>query len=246
MTFNFKKFSVQQDSATMKVNTDGVLVGAWFTVSSKEDQKILDIGSGTGVIALMAAQRLQENNVSRFRVDAVEIDTPSSAEALCNFISSPWAGHLKMFNAPLNFFADNCPGKYTGIVSNPPYFNNSLKNPSLSKRLARHTDSLSYQEIIVSSKKLLVPGGILSVILPHEESALFISIAEEKGFAVKRMCRVFAKEGDASPKRVMIEFALHPQKANAETSFQDLCIMGPNLEFTPAYKALTGDFYLKF
>ena len=246
MTFNFKKFSVQQDSATMKVNTDGVLVGAWFTVSSKEDQKILDIGSGTGVIALMAAQRLAARQISKYRVDAVEIDAPSSAEALCNFIFSPWAGHLKMFNSPLNFFAENCPEKYSGIVSNPPYFNNSLKNPSLLKRLARHTDSLSYQDIIVSSKKLLVPGGTLSVILPHEESALFISIAQENGFAEERVCRVFAKEGDASPKRVMIEFALHPQKANAETSFQDLCIMGPNLEFTPAYKALTGDFYLKF
>ncbi|MBR5398546.1 MAG: methyltransferase [Bacteroidales bacterium] len=242
--FKFKQFTVYQEDVSMRVNTDGVLLGAWCRMPENNGAKILDIGTGTGVIALMAAQRMSAN-FSDFEVGAVEPDSPSCIQAVQNFKASPWRRNLKIFMTDFQQFVPLCQDRYGLIVSNPPYFVDSLKNPSISKRLSRHTDNLPYEDIIAGAKKILAAGGRLSVILPYEESKLFISIAEENGFSKARICRVFAKEGDELPKRMMIEFSLGDNK-KAEVPSDDLCIMDSNLEFTSAYKALTGDFYLKF
>ncbi|MBR5075336.1 MAG: methyltransferase [Bacteroidales bacterium] len=242
--FEFKQFTVFQENVSMRVNTDGVLLGAWCRMPERSSAKILDIGTGTGVIALMAAQRMS-SQFSDFEVGAVESDCPSCIQAAKNFKASPWKRNLKIFMTDFQQFVPCSQDKYDLIVSNPPYFVDSLKNPSISKRLSRHTDNLPYEDIIAGAKEILAPEGRFSVILPYEESKLFISIAEENGFSKSRICRVFAKEGDELPKRIMLEFSPLDIK-KAEASSEDLCIMEPNLEFTSAYKALTGDFYLKF
>ena len=241
--FEFKQFTVFQENVSMRVNTDGVLLGAWCSIPQKTGAKILDIGTGTGVIALMAAQRMSAK-FSDFEVGAVESDCPSCIQAAKNFKASPWKRNLKIFMTDFQQFVPCIQDKYDLIVSNPPYFVDSLKNPSMSKRLSRHTDNLPYEDIIAGAKKILASGGRLSVIIPFEESRLFVSIAEEHGFSKSRICRVFAKEGDEFPKRIMIDFSIGDKKA--EASSEDLCIMDSNLEFTSAYKAMTRDFYLKF
>ena len=242
--FRFKQFTVFQEDVSMRVNTDGVLLGAWCRMPERNGAKILDIGTGTGVIALMAAQRMSAN-FSDFEVAAVESDSPSCIQAVQNFKASVWKKSLKVFMTDFQQFVPCCQDRYDLIVSNPPYFVDSLKNPSISKRLSRHTDNLPFEDIIAGAKKILSPEGRLSVILPFEESKLFVSIAEENGFSKARFCRVFAKEGDELPKRVMLEFSIQADK-KAEALSEDLCIMDSNLEFTSAYKAITGDFYLKF
>lgn len=242
--FRFKQFTVFQEDVSMRVNTDGVLLGAWCRMPDKSGAKILDVGTGTGVIALMAAQRMS-SLAPDFEIGAVEPDCPSCIQAVQNFEASPWKRNLKVFLTDFQQFVPCCQDRYDLVVSNPPYFVDSLKNPSMSKRFARHTDNLSYEDIITSAKKILAPEGKLSVILPDEESKRFISIAEENGFSKSRFCNVFAKEGDELPKRIMLEFSFGDNK-KAEALSEDLCIMDSNLEFTSAYKALTGDFYLKF
>ena len=242
--FRFKQFTVFQENVSMRVNTDGVLLGAWCRIPEKNTGKILDIGTGTGVIALMAAQRMSCFS-SDFEVGAVEPDCDSCIQAAKNFNDSPWKRNLKVFLTDFQQFVPCCMDVYDLVVSNPPYFVDSLKNPSISRRLARHTDNLPYEDIITGAKKIMAPGGKLSVILPYEESKRFFAIAEENDYFLQRACRVFAKEGDDAPKRIMMEFSVSGHK-KAEAFEEDLCIMDSNLAFTDAYKALTGDFYLKF
>lgn len=241
--FRFKQFTVYQDDVSMRVNTDGVLLGAWFSVPSNPPS-VLDVGAGTGVIALMAAQRISERLSSGFSVEAIEIDTPSAVQAQKNFSASPWKKDMLVYNADFRSFADFANHKYDIIVSNPPYFNNSLKNPSQTKRQARHTDRLPYDDLVRNAKALLSTNGLLSIILPAEEYAVFEAIAKGNGFKANRKCRVFSKQGDSSPIRIMAEFSIADNK-NTEAS-EDLCIMDSNPEYTTEYKSLTKDFYLKF
>ena len=242
--FRFKKFTVQQNDVSMRVNTDGVLLGAWFSLPEGPCPQVLDVGSGTGVIALMAAQRLSEKPCNCFGCEAVEIDTPSCVQARDNFFSSSWMKNLVVYNTDFQSFARFANHKYDAIVSNPPYFNNSLKNPSATKRQARHTDNLPYEDLVKGSKNLLSQNGRLSVILPAEEFQVFEKIAEEHGFATQRQCRVFSKEGDGRPIRIMADFSISADKKTEAA--EDLCIMNSNLEYASDYKSLTKDFYLKF
>ena len=157
--FRFKQFTVFQEDVSMRVNTDGVLLGAWCRMPDKPGAKILDIGTGTGVIALMAAQRMSGQS-SGFEIAAVEPDSRSCVQAVKNFQASLWKKSLKVFMTDFQQFVPYCQDKYDLIVSNPPYFVDSLKNPSLSKRLARHTDNLPYEDIITGSKAIQKSRGL--------------------------------------------------------------------------------------
>ena len=172
-SFRFKQFEVVQNHSAMKVNTDAVLLGAWMSVPGGGTIRALDIGTGTGVTALMAGQRLAENGIAA-HIDAVEIDADACQDAAANFDASPWNGiSFGLHNVPLQEFsgsgaADGAAGAagYDLIFSNPPYFISSLKNDSQAKTTARHTDTLSQRELLFYSTPLLKEGGTLAIILP--------------------------------------------------------------------------------
>jgi len=235
----------------MKIGTDGVLLGAWVNISGTE-HRILDVGTGTGVIALMVAQR----TVVDTAIDAIDIDMPSITEASFNFEFSPWASRLSAHHTSLQEFIPAY--KYDLIVSNPPFFINSLKAPDTRRSDARHTDSLSSGEIILASSRLLAPKGRLALVLPPEEANLLIEAATFHGFELLRLCIVRTKPG-TSPKRYLMEFVwtgsfgqssypnTHKQSVSGHCTVieEELTIQGQN-DFTSEYKTLTKDFYLKF
>ena len=173
--FAFKRFTVRQPRSAMRVGTDGVLLGAWCD-SAPAGGRMLDVGTGTGVIALILAQR----NPSA-RIDAVEIDEGSCLDAEGNFAASPWADRLTLYRRPFADFAAGCTVRYDRIVSNPPYFVASLKSPDPARTAARHAESLSYADLAAGAARLLVPSGRLSVILPAETACDFAASALNEG-----------------------------------------------------------------
>ncbi len=232
--FSFKKFTIEQDRTAMKVGTDGVLLGAW--VSMEGARSILDIGTGTGLIALMMAQR----NAAA-RVDAVEIDRASAEQAAENVSRSDWADRVSIHHSDIQSFAPAA--KYDLIVTNPPYFVNSLHSPSSSRTAARHTCDLSFRDLALSAVRLLSGGGRFALILPLEESRLFDCEALGR-LTLARRCEVRSRE--ATPvKRVMSEYTL--LREGVATTREELTIeRGTPPQFSEEYRALTADFYLKF
>ncbi len=235
--FKFKQFTVFQENVSMRVNTDGVLLGAWATVPAT---RVLDVGTGTGVIALMIAQRLLQ---PQYQIVAIDVDKPSIQQAQENFQQSKWSKSLVAKHISLQDFKTE--QLFDLIISNPPYFNNALKNPSETKCTARHTDSLSYQDLTDAASKLLKPSGRLSVIIPFDEySTMQSAIIVTNKLRLSRLCKVFTLRQDPAPKRLLLEFTkeqiTHPVQEEA------LCIMEDPTTFTAEYKSLTKDFYLKF
>ncbi|MGN1232838.1 MAG: tRNA1(Val) (adenine(37)-N6)-methyltransferase, partial [Candidatus Cryptobacteroides sp.] len=168
--FHFKKFDVRNDKSAMKVNTDGVLLGASAPLQPS-DRQILDIGTGTGTIALMLAQRLgREAGVlpSGTMITGIDIDVDAAAEAGENFLASPWNGNLKALHTPLSDYEPE--SRFDLIVSNPPYYDDSLTNPDARKATARHTgDGLSFRDILEFAEPRLNAGGRLCIILPADQ-----------------------------------------------------------------------------
>ena len=233
-SFRFKQFTVANERSAMKVGTDGVLLGAWVRLRDS-DLSLLDVGTGTGVIALMLAQR----SVSvGSRISAVDIDPLSVEEAGMNFRNSSWRERLE---ARYLDFRTMEGGRFDLIVSNPPYFINSLKAPEQRRSTARHTDSLSYSELVGSAVRNLAPGGRLAVILPAQESFAFIDEAVRRGLAITRKTLVRTTENNP-PKRILIEASSGECSIEEETVLTIQDASG----FTAPYKDLTRDFYLKF
>ena len=239
--FQFKQFTIHQDRTAMKVGTDGVLLGAWAPILSST-QRLLDIGTGTGLIALMLAQRmLKENNNSTFKIDAIDIDQSSIEQATENINNSPFARFITTHFTSLQDYSPS--EKYDAIVCNPPYFVASLKCPDAARTQARHTDSLSFDDLLLHSARLLNTGGSLSVILPVQEGNLFINLAEKYGFAVSEIVDIHPTP-TAPPKRLLIRLQIAtPQSLNVSKS--SLTIELARHQYTDEYIALTRDFYLK-
>lgn len=230
-TFKFKQFSVKDTRSAMKVGTDGVLLGAWVSLRGDEAH-ILDVGTGSGVIALMLAQRTTDSVIV-----GIDIDAPSVEDASDNFKKSPWASRMAAFHTD---FAAMQQFPYELIVSNPPYFVNSLKAPDARRSDARHTDCLPYAALVRGAAANTAPTGRLAVVLPAEESGLFAAQAREAGFHLSHICRV--RTTAKKPfKRCLMEFS----KNECEPLEEQLTIQGES-DFTPEYKSLTKDFYLKF
>ncbi len=190
----------------MKVGTDAVLLGTWMKVP--DSGRMLDIGTGTGVISLIAAQRSLSAEIT-----ALEIDTPSANEAHFNFENSIWKNRLKVENISLQDYLKKCssinePPGFNLIFSNPPFYDNTLKNPSVRKSTARHTETLSHKEIIKAALSLLKPDcGRLAVILPSSEAKTFILDAlTHPSLHLARLCRFRTSDGKP-PKRCLIEIA---------------------------------------
>lgn len=179
--FQYNGISLKNEDSAQKVGTDSILLGNWLS-PLPSDMAMLDIGTGTGVLALMAAQKRERaDSDESWKIIALEIDAPSCAEAQFNFEASPWAGHLSVLNIPLQDYlkSSHCPkGGFDYIFTNPPYFINSLKAPNARRNDARHASSLTHEEIIEAAFQLLKPSGRLALILPAQEAEAFRRIAE--------------------------------------------------------------------
>ena len=258
--FSFRQFDVVQDYAAMKVNTDAVLLGAWMSLPGvcgsnaanpqSSVPRLLDIGTGTGVIALMAAQRLAGAGMEGV-VEAVEIDADACKDAHINFGQAPWNGiQMVLHKKSLQEFSDSRPDKFNLIFTNPPYFINSLKSSDDAKVLARHTDTLSQREILYHCAKMLVKGGRLALILPVTEGEEFLRKVEfimehtpdgENCFQPRRICRVHTVERKPA-KRMLIELEFAP--CSKETPHIGQLVMMSGGSFTAQYAELVNDFYL--
>ena len=241
--FRFKQFTVWHDRCAMKVGTDGVLLGAWCplplpkTPDSERSYTVLDIGTGSGLIALMLAQRLLPT-IPRLTIDAIDMDADAVSQANYNFEQSPWAKHLHAHLTSLQDWQSQT--KYDLIVSNPPYFQASLKNPDNQRATARHTDTLSYRELIVNSARLLHTNGTLALVLPIESKDEILALAQENGLYPTHITHVHSKPGKPA-KRLLIALSANCLIAPSPTTFY---IESENAPRSEEYKRLTETFYL--
>lgn len=233
--FRFKKFEVVNERSAMKVNTDGVLLGASMTIRP-EDKRFLDIGTGTGTIALMAAQR----SCADAKVDAIDIDEPSASEAAANFANSPWSENMQAFNMSLDEFAKETLAMYDLIFSNPPYFEDSLTAPDERKSTARHTsDGLSYRDIFDFASERLVQSGRVSLVLPADQERELCRYARMSGFHLFRILRVRTVPRKA-PTRIIAEFA----RERCDLPSDSILTIQNEGKYTQEYLSLTHNFYL--
>lgn len=232
--FRFKKFTVYHDKCAMKVGTDAVLLGAWADTSFCRN--ILDIGTGTGIIALMLAQRSQAT------VEAIDIDKEACVQATKNAAASPYTERIKVVHASCaDFAASNQQKRYDLIVSNPPYFINSLKCPDNKRTVARHTDTLLLSDLIREAQTLLSPSGRIALVLPYERLEEVKALASANHLYICRQTDVIPTPG-AAPKRLLVELSTTEENIkNRDT----LTIEEARHQYTPEYIALTKEFYLK-
>lgn len=233
-SFRFKQFVINQERCAMKVGTDGVLLGAW----SSGGKRVLDIGSGTGLVSLMMAQRFPEAEVV-----GIDIDADACEEARENVLASPFADRVEIVHRKLQEFGLDVlqdEERYDSIVSNPPFFVNSLKNPDKKRTLARHTDSLSFRDLFVGVKRLLSDDGVFSAVIPTDAIGDFSAEACVLGFYMIRRCDVKTVERKA-PKRTLVSFSKH--RKNGFDSHVET-IMGTDGKYSPWYADVTEEFYL--
>lgn len=236
MGFTFKQFHIVDNHTAMKVGTDGVLLGAW----AQGGKKILDIGTGTGLIALMMAQRFPLADI-----DAIEIDKGAFEDAQLNVSQSPFNDRINIINCCLQDYQlchRTCnEGVYDTIVCNPPYFINSLKNPLLSRTTARHADSLSPQELIYHAKRLLKTKGTLSIIIPYDNKDILEAEAIFNGLSVLKLVNIKTKSSKPA-KRCLIEFGKDATKQCEEEEQVLTTDKGTRTEW---YQNITQEFYIK-
>ena len=233
--FRFKQFSVAQDHCSMKVGTDAVLLGAWAEAS--HPKKILDIGTGTGIIALMLAQRYA------CEVHAIEIDKESAALAADNFNLSPWKERMFCYHRSLQNFSKESSGAFDLIVSNPPYFE-THKNVSPSSRyIARHSDMLPNHELAYGIAALLSHTGVCCLILPVTQAREFVKEARPFGLFPQHITHVRTLP-DKPVKRLLLQLGRKPEPLVREDEL--LIRLGEDGVFSEAFVALTKEYYLHF
>ena len=194
--FKFKQFIINQEKCAMKVGTDGCLLGAWADLSNS--RKILDVGCGSGLIAIMAAQRCPQATIT-----GIEIDEDAVAQSQENSKSSPWSERIKIIHSDFLKYAPQ--EQYDTILSNPPYFTSSLKCPDDKRTKARHSDTLSCSDFLYHSYDLLLEGGKISIVIPFEQKEIWCKQAENDGFTLTKATNVHTRP-NFPPKRVLLEF----------------------------------------
>lgn len=228
-SFAFKQFTIDNGECAMKVGTDGTLLGAW----AKGGQTILDIGTGTGLIALMMAQRYADAQIK-----AIDISKECCLQAQRNIDTSPFGDRISVEHTSIESYAETADMRFDSIVSNPPFFVNALVSPSESRRLARHSDSMPYDKLFAAVDRLLTSEGTFSAIIPSESFIAFASEASLKGLIISRRCDI-STVSHKTVSRHLIEFRRHQAAISIESHY--LCNKdGSRSEW---YEALTKDFY---
>ncbi|WP_027671957.1 tRNA1(Val) (adenine(37)-N6)-methyltransferase [Rheinheimera baltica] len=232
--FQCKKFYIAHDQCAMKVGTDGLLLGAWAPLPAP-GYDILDIGAGSGLISLMLAQRTAGANP----IDAIELDDVAAQQAADNVANSPWPAAVRLIKGDILTYQSN--KRYRLIVSNPPFFHQSLPSADTKRKLARHTDSLPYSALLDKAAMLLETEGCFVVILPADYSAFFVALSQQQGWSVSQRCEVYSKVG-----KVAIRTLLVLVRAAVATQNTTLTIHADNGQYSAEYIALLKAFYLKF
>lgn len=229
--FKFKQFTIEQDRCAMKVGTDGCLLGSWTDIT--HCRRILDIGTGSGLIAIMCAQR------SNAFVTGLEIDNAAATQAAENAAHSPWSNRIAIVNC--DALSYSCSEPFDAIVSNPPFFSSSLKCPDKARTFARHDDSLSCPSLLAKASELLCDSGTLSVVVPYDVLNTWCDEALFKGLSPRRITRVHTLPHKAA-KRVLIEFV---KEAHPLPTIEDFILESTPGCYSPEACDLLRDFYLK-
>lgn len=219
----------------MKIGTDGVLIGAWTPIINNPIS-ILDIGAGTGIIALMLAQRTNAE-----QIDALEIDEEAYEQAVDNFENSPWSNRLFCFHAGLDEFVEEPEEEYDLIISNPPFYTEDYKTENQQRDLARFADAMPFEDLVEAADLLLSENGIFSVIIPFKEEVGFLALAKEYQLYPIKITRVKGTP-ITEIKRSLLAFS---RKEILDFPIDELIIETARHVYTAEYIALTKDFYLK-
>jgi tRNA1Val (adenine37-N6)-methyltransferase len=233
--FTFKQFSVEQDKTAMKIGTDGVLLGAWAPIENNPFS-VLDIGTGTGIIALMLSQRSNAQ-----QIDALEIDDDAYEQAVDNFENSPWSDRLFCFHAGLDEFVEEPEDEYDLIISNPPFYTEDYKSENEQRDLARFADAMPFEDLVEAADLLLSENGVLAVIIPFKEEDNFLALAKEYELYPIKITRVKGTP-TTEIKRSLLAFS---RNESATFLIDELVIETARHIYTPEYIELTEDFYLK-
>jgi tRNA1Val (adenine37-N6)-methyltransferase len=233
--FQFKQFSLEQDRCAMKIGTDGVLLGAWTPIENNPFS-ILDIGAGTGVIALMLAQRSDAE-----QIDALEIDEEAYEQSVDNFENSPWSNRLFCFHAGLDEFVEEPEDEYDLIVSNPPFYTDDYKSDNEQRDLARFADAMPFKDLIEAADLLLSEKGTFAVIIPFKEEENFLALAAAYELFPLKITHVKGTP-TTEIKRSLLAFS---RNESVNFPIDELIIETSRHQYTPEYIELTKDFYLK-
>jgi tRNA1Val (adenine37-N6)-methyltransferase len=234
-SFAFKQFIINQDKCAMKVGTDAVLLGAWIIPNGSK--RILDVGAGTGVIALMLAQKTDA------QIDAIDIDEEAFIQAKQNVSESKFSNQITVTHSSFQEYAKMIDKKYDLIVTNPPYFEQSLKSSDEQRSHARHADVLPFEELLDGVLKLLDEKGKFCLILPTLEAIKFRTLAEKKGLNLSKLLRVKSRIDKDVEKRHLMQFEFKPSEFSEKTIAIE---QDERHQYTDEYKELTKDYYLHF
>lgn len=232
--FKFKQFTIQQDKTAMKVGTDGVLLGAWVSIESNPFS-ILDIGTGTGLIALMLAQKSNAEII-----DAIELNSDAYEQTVANFEESDWGDRLFCYHASFQEFVEEIDDKYDLIISNPPFYTSTYKKLEKDRAMARHTETLTYSDLLKGVSKLLTENGSCAFIIPFSEAINFINIAAEFKLFPNRITNVKGTE-TSEFKRSLLQFSFEEKPIEKSK----LIIEIERHVYTKDYIELVQEFYLK-
>ena len=233
--FQFQQFRIHQGACAQKVSTDACLLGAAADLAGAT--RVLDIGTGSGLLALMAAQR-----APRARIEAIEIDPTAAAQAAANVAASSWAGRVAVHALSLAAYAATQPGLFSQLICNPPFFRRSLPSPDATRAAARHTGahSLTFGELVAFAATHLAPGGILTVLLPPPEMQQFAHEAQAGGLFEQARLAVRHRPGSRLTRCISQFGALGP----AAVPQTELVIQAADGSYSPAFRALLAGFYL--